>query len=228
MSVVPLTRTTCTTDELAAAIREADPSITRAAAGIIWAQWALETGRGSACWNNNIGNVKCTPAQAAAGVPFCMLPNTTEYIGGVLHTFQPPHVQTWFRAFSSLAEGMAHHLAFLRRKYDNAWPALLSGDPTAFATELKRRGYYTAPLEAYAGSMRHLHAEWMREADWVDLVPVEPNENTIGSVAHGSHIVEWNNAARESLEATRDLTAYLELGHAIAMGEPFHRYDEDA
>jgi hypothetical protein len=225
MTAVPLIRTTCTTDELAAAIREADPTFTRQAAGIVWAQWALETGRGEACWNHNVGNVKTTPAQAAAGVPYTMLPGTTEYIGGVLMTFQPPDPQTWFRAFASLAEGMAHHLAFLKRRYGNAWPSLLSGDPTTFATELKARGYYTAPLATYAGAMRHLHAEWMRTADWVD-VAVEPNENTIASVAHGRFIADWNDDERRRAERADELEM-MSVRNLLARSEPFSRYDED-
>lgn len=222
MNVLPAVRTTFGTDAFAAAIRAAEPSITRTAAGIIWAQWALETGRGDSCWNNNIGNVKCTPAQAAAGVPLMMLRGTWEIIAGRRVVFEPPHEQTWFRSFASLADGMRHHVAFLRdRRYRPAWPAVLAGDPTAFAAELKRLGYYTDPLEAYAGGMRHLHAEWMREADWP--LDVEPTaENTIASVAHGTHVVDW---ALEARQAASDAAASALL---VADVGGLHRYDEVA
>lgn len=170
-NVVPLTKTTFTTKDFARALLAAWPEATKAAAGVVWAQYALETGRGAACWNNNIGNVKCTPSQAFAGVPYFMLPNTWEIIGGKKITFQPPHAATWFRAFATLAEGMAHHLAFLKNKrYAPAWPAVEAGDPDAFARKLKAQGYYTAPVEQYAAGLRAYHVEWMRSKAWDEAV----------------------------------------------------------
>lgn len=229
MIVHPVRRTSFSLDDFAAAIRAACPELSRLAAGIIWAQYALETGRGSACWNNNIGNVKVTQGQAAAGVPLYMLPNTWEIIHGKREVFQPDDPQTWFRWFPDLESGMVHHVGFLRdRRYKPAWPAVLAGDPTAFTVELKRLGYFTAPLQAYAGGMRHLHAEWMREADW-EVFPVDPNENTIGGVAHGTHIVDWNNAQREAdRRAKLDEEFAVEIAALVAQGQVFGRYDEVA
>jgi hypothetical protein len=140
---------------------------TKSAAGVVWAQYALETGRGAACWNYNLGNVKATEAQARAGVPFTMLPNTWEIIGGKRVVFQPPHPQTWFRAFRSLEEGMAHHLRFLAEtRYRDAWSFVVAGDPVGFAYRLKALGYFTAPADTYAFGLRALLAEWMRSDDF--------------------------------------------------------------
>lgn len=169
--------------------------------------------------------MKCTPAQAAAGVPYVMLPNTWEIIGGRKVVFQPPDPQTWFRYFGTLAEGMRHHVAFLRARYRLAWHALVSGDPTLFASELKRLGYFTASLEAYAGAMRHLHAEWMRTVDYEGpLVAVEPNE-PMGGIVHGD-VVDWNNAQRETDRRAKLDEAFAMLSLTFIGG--LHRYDEEA
>lgn len=201
----PIRRTSFSVQDYARAVREAAPELSKAAAGVLWAQYALETGRGSACWNCNIGNVKATPAQVAAGVPYFMLPNTWEIIGGKKVIFQPPDPQTFFRHFDTLAEAMAHHVAFLRgRRFRAAWPAVLAGDPVAFAHELKRLGYYTGSADAYARSMRALHAEWMKAIDYHEsdagTVAPEAAPDTPISPIHGTHVVDWAIAQRAEQE----------------------------
>jgi hypothetical protein len=58
---------------------------------------------------------------------------------------------------------MAEHLRLLREKrYASSWGAIERGDPTAFATQLKAKGYYTAPLEDYARGLRSMLAEFVR------------------------------------------------------------------
>lgn len=193
MNVHPVERTTFSISDYARAARLADPTLTREAVGVLWAQYALETGRGSSCWCNNIGNVKVTRAQADAGVPFFMLPNTWEIIGGKRVVFQPPHEQTWFRRFATLSEAMAHHLVFLARRYAPAWDALRAGEPTEFAEKLKAFGYFTGDVGVYAASLRHLLREFLATVRW----GVDPNEVTIASTAHGTSIVDWALARRE-------------------------------
>lgn len=226
MRHVPLVWTRITTDDLCRSIREADASITRSAAGVIWAQWALETGRGRACANFNLGNTKVTRAMAEAGVPFFMLPNTWEIEHGRRVVYQPPHEQTWFRAFDSLADAMAHHLSFLARRYGTAWQYARAGDPTAFALALKKGGYYTGSEVVYAGSLRHLQAEFLREAEWPEAEAVEPNEVTIAGPAHGTSIVDW---ALEQREADRRAKLDAELcGLGLVEFCGVSRYEEAA
>lgn len=211
----PTTRTKFSVQDYARAVRAAAPELSKAAAGVLWAQYALETGRGSACWNCNIGNVKATPAQVAAGTPYFMLPNTWEIIAGKKIVFQPPDPQTWFRHFDTLAEAMAHHVVFLReRRYAPAWPAVLAGDPERFAHELKRLGYYTGSADIYARSLRVLHSEWMGAIDYDESDPgttladvsgdvsgdVEPAPDTPISPIHGTHVVDWAIAQRAEQE----------------------------
>jgi flagellar protein FlgJ len=79
-----------------------------------------------------------------------MLKNVWEIIGGKKVIFQPPHQATWFRAFPTLADGVAHHLDFLRNhRYKASWSAVDAGNPAAFAHLLKVAGYYTAPEADY-------------------------------------------------------------------------------
>lgn len=222
MNIRPIVRTTFTLSDYAAAARDADPTLSREAVGVLWAQYALETGRGAACFGFNLANVKVTRSQAEAGVPFFMLPNTWEIEHGRRVVYQPPHEQTWFRWFPSLAEAMRHHLSFLAARYGEAWAALRSGDPTAFASALKRRGYYTGSEATYAASLRHLLREFVGSSEW----PVDPNEVTIASIAHGSHVVDWAIATRrQALGEAADAAEYLE-GEVAFLG--VSRYEEAA
>jgi len=157
---VPLVRTTISNALFADAVRTAWPEATREAIGTLWAQYAFETGRGKACWNNNIGNVKHVQGD---GHDFTMLPGTWEMIAGKRVTFEPPHPQTWFRSYPTLAEGMAEHIAFLRRRYGAAWRFVESGDPASFALALKAGGYFTGDAGIYSRSLVSLLAEWLRD-----------------------------------------------------------------
>lgn len=168
MAPVPVVRTSFGPKQFAAALIRAWKTVvgkypTKESAGIIWAQYTLETGGGGYCWNNNIGNLKCTAAQASAGVPYMMLAGTWEIIDGRKVVFQPPHPATWFRAFASLEEGMSAHLDLLKNKrYATCWPAVESGEPRLFAAALKQRGYYTASVDDYARLMQTHWHKWMR------------------------------------------------------------------
>ena len=126
--------------------------------------------------------------------------------------------------FDSLAEAMAHHLAFLARRYGEAWAHARSGDPTAFALALKNRGYYTGSESIYAASLRHLQAEFLRTADWPEAV--DPNEVTITGPAHGTSVVDW---ALEQREADRRAKPDAELcGLGLVEFCGVSRYEEAA
>lgn len=57
-SLVPTVRTTTTMLDFASALLAVDPKLTKEGAGVLWAQFAGETGDGVYCWNHNLGNVK--------------------------------------------------------------------------------------------------------------------------------------------------------------------------
>ncbi len=214
MNLRVLTKTPISRAEFARAIQEADRSLSKASAGILYGQYALECGQGSACWNWNIGNVKVRREQAEAGRPFVMLPNTWEIENGVRRVYQPPHEQTWFRAYETLSEAMVEHLAFLRRRYASAWAHVLSGDARAFVAALKRGGYFTGDELAYANSVAWFQRAFASVA-WEEGEVPEPSE-PFGGIVHGSHVVDWALDQREA-----DMLA------ALADVGSFGRYDEE-
>lgn len=160
---VPVVRTTFTLCDYCKAVLRAWKPLcgswpSKAAVGCIWAQYALETGKGAFCWNNNIGNVKWS-----AGHDYMMLRGTWEIVGGKRVVFEPPHRATWFNAYESLDDSMMGHLRLLKeQRYASCWPAIEAGDPGEFAVRLKAKGYYTAPVEDYARGLRAFHQEFMR------------------------------------------------------------------
>ncbi len=159
---VPVRRTTFTLKDYSRAAMRAWKSLcgnwpSKAAVGCLWAQYALETGRGAFCWGNNIGNVKYT-----AGHDYQMLNGTWEIVNGKRVVFTPPHRATWFNAYDSLDDAMMEHLRLLKQgRYASSWPAIEAGLPGEFAVALKQRGYYTAPVEDYARGLRAHHQDFM-------------------------------------------------------------------
>lgn len=212
MNPVPVKRTPVTIRDYARAVIRAWRDMyrtlpTKAQVGILWAQYALETGKGPFCWNWNIANVKCTQAQAAAGVPYMMLAGTWEIEKGKKVIYQPPHPATWFRAYESLGEAMTAHLRLLRDgRYRSAWPAIEAGDPEAFAHKLKEGAdgkegtwddYYTAPVEHYVAAMRAYHKQWMNDRAFDDVI--------------GEAIATMEAPTEPEMEAADDSTRVVKL-----------------
>lgn len=131
--------------------------------GIFLAQTMIETG-GKSVYGNNVGNRKVpssTPTDR--DVLYHMLPNTWEIIKNKKIYFQPPDRQTWFLSHASLQEGVEEHLKFIKSgRYSNAWQYVLSGDVKGYATALKARGYYTAPVEDYIKGMALFYSPYMK------------------------------------------------------------------
>jgi hypothetical protein len=175
MSQVPLKRTPISMAEYARGLVRAwqkDLRVvpTKQAAGVLWAQYMIETG-GAACWNWNIGNVKVTAGQVDAGVDWHDLPGTWEIIAGKRVVLPDGHPGRRFRAFASLDEAMAHHLGFLRNKrYAVAWPAVEAGDVMQFARLLKSAGYFTASAEDYGTGMGGHFRAWMASQSYENAV----------------------------------------------------------
>jgi len=147
--------------------------------GVLYAQNALETGGTVSMWNNNIGNVKYVPTAGDDDWEYMMLANVWEVVNGQKITFQPPHPATWFRAFPTLADGIAWHFDFLKNhRYAKAWTAVEAGNPAAFAHLLKVAGYYTAPEADYVRLMNTYFNRFMRdptyEQEVARLMPPPP------------------------------------------------------
>jgi hypothetical protein len=177
----PRVQTTPTTAEWAHSIARAWRQLlpyppTVPALAVLWAQFALETGRGKSCFNFNLGNIKRVDGD---GRDFVML-RTFEYVNG-----KRIDIDDSFRAFDSLDDGALDYLRFLcRPAYAEPWTCVVQGDADAFARALKRKGYYTAPVEEYARGIHSLAAEFTRV---VGALPDEdtPVPDTIPETAEG-------------------------------------------
>jgi hypothetical protein len=131
--------------------------------GVIFAQWALETGSGTYCWNNNVGNVKAVDSPNAT-IEYCALHGVWEIVNGKKVILSPEHPGAWFRSFRTLDEGVEFHMGLLRnRRYKIAWTAVEQGDPALFAKLLKQQGYYTAPEADYVRAMQYHFLRFMRD-----------------------------------------------------------------
>jgi hypothetical protein len=187
--------------------------LSKEAVGVLHAQFIVETS-GVHCWNWNLGNVKVTPSQVAAGIPWIDLPGTWEVINGKRVTLPEGDPGRRFRAFDRLDEAMVDHLRMLKeRRFRSAWPAVLAGDPALFAHKLKegpdgKEGtwddYFTAPVEKYAAIMKSAHAQFMRSDAYAkavgDLTPTEPAMSAVEEplpIVHASPITEEYIAQRE-------------------------------
>lgn len=139
--------------------------------GVLYAQDALETGSTTSMWNNNIGNVKYVPTTGDDNWQYMMLANVWEMINGQKVVFQPPSPATWFRAFETLADGIAFHLDFLKNhRYKAAWAAVVAGDPAQFAHLLRQAGYYTAPEADYTRAMNMYFSKYMKDTTYEQVV----------------------------------------------------------
>jgi hypothetical protein len=127
---------------------------------VLLAQWALETGRGKACFCWNLGNMKYPGPPVQLGE--CgdwQFYACNEIIGGKTVWFYPPNRGCCFQAFGTLTEGCIAYLGLLARRYAKcgAWDALVAGDPSAYSKALKRGGYYTAAEADWTDSAGQLH-----------------------------------------------------------------------
>jgi len=197
-TLVPTVRTSYTLNQVIAAMVEGwfkkfGEIPRKESIGVLYAQNALETGGTVAMWNNNIGNVKYVPHAGDEGLFYMMLANVWEIVGGKKVIFQPPHPATWFRAFPTLADGIAEHMDFLRNhRYKTAWSAVDAGNPAAFAHLLKIAGYYTAPEADYVRLMNYYFAKFMKDTTYEAAVakilspatngPFNPNPPAPGGI----------------------------------------------
>lgn len=196
--LVPTIRTTPTNEGFARAFLTQAPGATKAACGVLWAQFACETGRGVHCYGHNLGNYKWTAGagdhHALNGVWEGFAPDVaaTMIASGrarpdpsadharavgpskvsVIFTAADP--MSWFRSYASLAFGMAHFVTTKRTgRYASAWKYLERGDAEGYARCLGSLSYYSGSPDAYARNMLALHAEWMRSTAFDD-VSAEP------------------------------------------------------
>lgn len=175
LKVVPTVRTKFSTQDLTKSLIESwhdsyNELPKKEQIGVIFSQWALETGLGNSCWNFNLGNVKAVDDPNSI-IEYCMLSNVWEIINGQKVIFQPPHPATWFRAFPTLKDGVMFHLDFLKNhRYKSSWSAIEAGDPAQFAHLLKMQHYYTAPEADYVKAMNIYFKKFMADPTFEQVI----------------------------------------------------------
>lgn len=156
---------------------------TRAGAMILLGQMALETGRFEATMNYNFGGIKCGPNWKGCWQYF----PTTEHVsedeaarylatvppgakverigvddtGKVILRFSGRHPVNRFRAYETLDDAVAHHVAFLLgKRYRTAVHLAMAGRADDYAIALRSAGYYTGDAATYARNVRLLAREY--------------------------------------------------------------------
>ena len=116
-------------------------------ANVLLAQIKLETGlKSSHCWN--VGNIHATSN------------SKNEFWKGLVAVWDDPQVDKsgqkyinvdWFwRAYSSLEEGLGDYYLFLEKKFPAAIEYAKQGDAYNFGMALGKAGYYTANKQTYS------------------------------------------------------------------------------
>jgi hypothetical protein len=148
---------------------------------ILLAHSALETGR----WNKgfysyNLGNIRANVNKLKLNEYFTLY-KCSEILNGKEQWFYPPDPMCSFRAFKTMDDGIAHHLAFLTKsRYQLAWQKILAGDPSGYSMALHDCGYYTASPTLYTKGLVRLTEEFMAKSktlsEWQPTMPVAPSE----------------------------------------------------
>ena len=144
-----------------------EPAAPRTVA-VLWAQWALETGRGRSMVANNFGGLKGR-APTGAGV-VCW---TREG-----HAGAEVRIRSRFRAYASPLEGARDWIRTIARSYPGAIEAARSGDTADYVRALSARRYFTADPDDYQKAVTSLAREFVARgpngggaARWVDPGP---------------------------------------------------------
>jgi flagellum-specific peptidoglycan hydrolase FlgJ len=127
---------------------------------ILLAQVHLETGGYKSMWNYNFGNAKVPKNYDG----YVQMFRCSEIINGKEEWFDPPHIQTHFKAFLSAQDGLLDHLRLLaNNRYFNAWISAVEGRREDFINELHKNGYFTASLKLYQSVHKKLYEMYLKE-----------------------------------------------------------------
>jgi hypothetical protein len=144
---------------------------------VLWAKSCLETGRWKYIHCYNFGNIK-KKMNPDDGHYFTMF-RCGEVINGKHQMFDPPHYQTHFRAYKTVADGAEDYLRFVSQKtrYQKAWQEVIRGNPSGYSHELKIAGYYTADEARYTAGVVRLFDEFMRrKEELMSWIPKEEHD----------------------------------------------------
>ena len=142
---------------------------TQEQAGCAWGCFAEETGRGAACWNFNVGNIRAFAGYLGDVID---LPGATEVVDGKTIVTGGA-----FRAYDSLEHGVYDFLETLKSDFPDAWEELRHPhpNPRALVDAMKRDRYFTGDVGAYAAAVASIAAGFAHEfaAELADNPPSE-------------------------------------------------------
>jgi hypothetical protein len=180
-AIVPPVRTRLDGTQASDALRAAWTQVTgqppsEHTVAILTAQWAHETGNGASMYNYNFGGIK---GMGPSGLSVSQ--RTKEGFGATEHT-----ITDRFRAYRTAEEGATDYVKLLTQRFPEAVKGAQNGDPAAFVSGLKQRGYFTGDASAYTRSVSSLSATAMNQ----------------GYGAVGSHLGQLGTPAELNLHAT--------------------------
>jgi len=224
----PATKTPLTFEQAAEALRAALASTMTArptddVLALALAKSAFETARWKSIWCHNFGNVKAGDTYVGMFCAFACGENLKDGVhwfepdgtdknltkgtitGKGTYEVPPGHPQTRFRAYANQFDGAFSYVDLVAGGYyAQAWKALLTGDARAFVHQLKAKGYFTGPEEAYASGVISLQKEFAAKLKGMSPEPAD---------------VDWG-AAQASVRSlnhwdglTMKLYAGLDLSH---------------
>jgi hypothetical protein len=118
---------------------------------LLWAHWALETGRGTRMVDYNFAGLKGRAPGGASSVVW------TRERGETGKT----RVRARFRAYSTAEEGACDYVRMLHARFDSAFVAASEGDVQQFVKALDEAGYFTEKPTAYRRAMQSLVREYL-------------------------------------------------------------------
>lgn len=124
------------------------------ALALLWAQWALETGRGRWMVDFNFAGVKGKAPRGGSAVWW-----TSE--GSDDDARRVRRVRSRFRAYRSAEEGARDYVGMLKRRYPEAIRAARRGDAQGFVHALAKRGYFTSEPDAYCRALGSLSRQFL-------------------------------------------------------------------
>lgn len=113
---------------------------------VLWAQWALETGRGASMVGHNFGGLKGRAPGGGSTVQW-----THEGHGGTRR-----RIRDRFRAYDSVQAGARDYVRTLAQRYPAALAQARQGNAAGFVDALARQHYFTADPAVYRHAIQGL------------------------------------------------------------------------
>jgi len=142
------------TRELASAWkRVTGEEATKQILSVLWAQWALETGRGRWMVDYNYAGLKGRAPDGGTGFWWTWEESKEN----------PRRVRAQFRSYETAEHGALDYVSMLWVRYPKAITAARRGDAISFVLELDDGGFFTERPKHYVRSVASLALEFRRQ-----------------------------------------------------------------